>query len=89
MSRVSSGIPIFALTPNESTCRKVTLYRGVYPVLFSVDSADHATLNREAVALLERNGVITPGDTVIITKGNLEVQGSTNMLKIVRVGDVG
>lgn len=89
MSRVSSGIPIFALTPNESTCRKVTLYRGVYPVLFSIESTDHATLNKEAIALLERNGVVKPGDTVIITKGNVEVQGSTNMLKIVRVGDVG
>jgi pyruvate kinase len=89
MSRVSSGIPIFALTPNEETCRKVTLYRGVYPVLFSVESSDHATLNKESIALLERKGVITAGDMVIITKGNVEVQGSTNMLKIVRVGDVG
>lgn len=88
MSRVSSGIPIFALTPNDATCRKVTLYRGVYPVSFSVDQNDHAILNKEAIALLERKGVIETGDTVIITKGNVEVQGSTNMLKIVRVGDM-
>ncbi|HHO59151.1 MAG TPA: pyruvate kinase, partial [Thiotrichales bacterium] len=31
MSRISSGIPIFALTPRRGTLRKVTLYRGVYP----------------------------------------------------------
>lgn len=89
MSRVSSGIPIFAMTPNEATCRKVTLYRGVYPVLFSVEKKDQMMLNKASIALLERKGVIKTGDTVIITKGNVEVQGSTNMLKIVRVGDVG
>jgi len=86
MSRISSGIPIFALTPNEATCRKVTLYRGVYPILFAVDNSDHTILNKAAIALLESKGVITTGDTVIITKGNVEVQGSTNMLKLVQVG---
>ena len=34
MSRISSGIPIFALTSHVETRRKVTLYRGVYPVSF-------------------------------------------------------
>jgi pyruvate kinase len=32
MSRISSGIPIYALTPRLSTLSRVTLYRGVYPV---------------------------------------------------------
>jgi pyruvate kinase len=89
MSRVSSGIPIFAMTPNEATCRKVTLYRGVYPVLFSVEKKDQMMLNKASIALLERKGIVKTGDTVIITKGSVEVEGSTNMLKIVRVGDVG
>ena len=88
MSRISSGIPIFALTPHVATRRKVTLYRGVYPVSFKVDHADHASLNLEAVQELQRRGVVRDGDIVIITKGDLEVQGSTNALKLVRVGDM-
>jgi len=88
MSRISSGIPIFALTPHDETLGKVTLYRGVYPVSFKVDHTDHAMLNLEAIQELQRSGVVSDGDTVIITKGDLEVQGSTNSLKLVRVGDM-
>jgi len=88
MSRISSGIPIFALTPNDKTSRKMTLYRGVYPVKFAVEERGHATLNNAVIALLERNGVVEIGDTVILTKGNARLEGSTNTLKIVRVGDV-
>ncbi len=88
MSRMSSGIPIFAMTPHVETRRKVTLYRGVYPVSFTVDHDDHATLNKEAIDELQRRGVVHEGDIVIITKGDLEVQGSTNALKLVRVGDL-
>ena len=36
MSRIRSDIPIFAFTRHEVTRRRVTLYRGVYPVLFDV-----------------------------------------------------
>lgn len=88
MSRVSSGIPIFALTPHVSTRRRVTLYRGVYPVSFVFEHADHAALNKEAIEELQRRGVVHEGDIVIITKGDLEVQGSTNAIKIVRVGEL-
>ncbi len=88
MSRMSSGIPIFALTPHVETRRKVTLYRGVYPVSFTVDHDDYSALNKEAIDELQRRGVVRDGDLVIITKGDLEVQGSTNSLKLVRVGDM-
>lgn len=88
MSRISSGIPIFGLTPHIATRRKMTLYRGVYPVSFTVAHNDHATLNLEAVDELKRRGVVRDGDIVIITKGDLEAQGSTNAMKLVRVGDM-
>tara|TARA_R110002050_G_scaffold268113_1_gene410074 strand:- start:126401 stop:127873 length:1473 start_codon:yes stop_codon:yes gene_type:complete len=88
MSRISSGIPIFALTPHVETLGKVTLYRGVYPVSFKVEHTDHATLNLEAIQELQRSGLVSDGDIVIITKGDLEVQGSTNALKLVCVGDM-
>jgi pyruvate kinase len=90
MSRISSGIPIYALTSYVETRRKVTLYRGVYPVSFEVPSdLDRATVNREAIDELLRRGAVRDGDLVIITRGDLMgVRGGTNAMTIVRVGDV-
>ena len=89
MSRVSSGIPIFALTPHVATCRRMSLFRGVYPISFTVDHDDYTALNKEAIDELQRQGVVRDGDLVIITKGELEEKGGTNALKLVRVGDMG
>lgn len=89
MSRISSSIPIYALTTHIKTSRKVTLYRGVYPVGFSIPNADHAQVNRDVVNELVRCGEVKDGDLVIITKGDLMgVMGGTNAMKIVRVGDM-
>ena len=89
MSRISSGIPIYALTSHVGTRRKVTLYRGVYPISFSTNTRDHAAINIEAVDELKRRGVVRDGDLVILTKGDLMGQlGGTNAMKILRVGDV-
>ncbi len=89
MSRISSGIPIYALTRHVETRRKVTLYRGVYPVSFEETTKDHAVLNKEAIDELLRRGAVREGDLVIITKGDLTgVMGGTNALKIVRVGEL-
>jgi len=88
MSRISSGIPIFAMTRHVETRRKVTLYRGVYPVSFDVTTPDHATVNKEAIDELMRRGAVRDGDLVIITKGDLMgVHGGTNAMKIIRVGE--
>ena len=87
MSRISSGIPIFALTSSVKTRRKVTLYRGVYPISYTLNSEDHVRINKEAIDELKRLGVVCNGDIVIITKGDCELRGSTNTLKLARVGE--
>jgi pyruvate kinase len=88
MSRISSGIPIFAMTRLVETRRKVTLYRGVYPVSFDVTTPDHATVNSEAIDELVRRGAVRNGDMIIITKGDLMgVHGGTNAMKIITVGE--
>ena len=87
MSRITSSVPIYALTGHAETRRKVTLYRGVYPVAFQITTSDHATLNREAMDELRRRGTVRDGDMVIITKGDLSgVMGGTNAMKIAVVG---
>ncbi len=87
MSRISSGVPIYALTSHVEIRRKVTLYRGVYPVVFEITTSDHAEVNRAAIEELRRRGTVRDGDLVIITKGDLTgVMGGTNAMKIAVVG---
>ena len=89
MSRISSAIPIYALSRHESTNRKVNLYRGVFPVYFPTIHTNHAEANQEAVELMRKRGAVEEGDLVIITKGDLMgTGGGTNALKIVEVGNM-
>ena len=89
MSRISSGIPIYALTRHIRTSRRLTLYRGVYPVHFEPDPTCHTENNRQVVEFLLREGIVEHDDRVIITKGDLDgVMGGTNAMKIIRVGDL-
>lgn len=88
MSRISSGIPIFALTRHVETRRKVTLYRGVYPVSFELTSDDIQESNCEIVDELLRRGTVRNGDEIIITKGDRRgISGGTNLMKILKVGN--
>ncbi len=88
MSRISSAVPIYALTPHVETRRKVTLYRGVYPVGFSLTSTDPERIMTEAIDELRRRGAVRDGDLVILSIGEpLAKPGGTNTMKIVRVGD--
>jgi len=87
MSRISSGIPVFAFTRHVSTMRKVRLYRGVYPVLFDITHTDVLEANKEIIEDLRDQGVVEDGDYIIITKGDLKgLRGGTNNLKIIQVG---
>jgi pyruvate kinase len=87
MSRISSGIPIFAFTRHIGTMRRVRLYRGVYPIHFDITHTDVLEANKEIIQDLREQGVVDDGDYVIITKGDLQgLRGGTNNLKIVQVG---
>jgi pyruvate kinase len=89
MSRVNSSIPIYGLSRHTGTLRRMTLYRGVYPLAFDATHIDRRILNQAAVMELQHRNILKNGDLVIITKGDLiGVHGRTNSLKIVTVGDV-
>jgi len=88
MSRISSGIPIYALTSHVATRRKVTLFRGVYPVSFDVPGGDAQDINKAIVDEMLQRGAVRKGDLLIITKGDTNgVMGGTNVMKILRVGE--
>lgn len=89
MSRISSGLPIYALTPHVETRRKVTLYRGVYPVSFELeDGSTDLSVNKDAIDELRRRGAVRDGDLVILTRGDtMGTHGGTNNMRILRVGE--
>ncbi len=89
MSRISSGIPIFALSRNVATQRKMALYRGVYPLPFDVTKTSREDVNKSAVRVVKQRGWVAEGDLVILTKGDLMgVHGGSNAMKILEVGKV-
>ncbi len=89
MSRVSSAVPIYAMTPSAQTQSKVTLYRGVFPVAFEQKSSDPPVVMKQAVDELRRRGAVRDDDLVILTIGEpLAKPGGTNTMKIIRVSDL-
>ncbi|MDE2449754.1 MAG: pyruvate kinase [Gammaproteobacteria bacterium] len=87
MSRIRSDIPIYAFTRHEKTRRRVTIYRGVYPVIFDVtSSASTGALYGALFSRLLELDLVKRKDLVILTKGELSgVQGGTNSMQILQV----
>jgi pyruvate kinase len=87
MSRIRSDIPIYAFTRHEPTRRRVTIYRGVYPVIFDVTRASSTgELYGALFSRLLELDLVKRKDLVILTKGELSgVQGGTNSMQILQV----
>jgi len=86
MSRMRSDIPIFAFTRHKTTRRRVTLYRGVYPVHFDVTHTDSERLHQDMFDKLLDLHQVNTGDLLVFTQGDLKgIAGGTNMMKILRV----
>ncbi len=86
MSRMRSDIPIYAFTRHAATQRRVTLYRGVYPVEFDVTHPRPERIYAEIFERLLGDGLAAEGDLIIVTKGEFEgISGGTNSMKILKV----
>ncbi|WP_410498983.1 pyruvate kinase [Chitinibacter sp. S2-10] len=88
MSRVISGVPIYALTPEAETYSRLSLFRDVEPVMLSHDNTDRESLLLRAEAEMLRRGIVVPGDLIAFTFGDVVgALGGTNCLKIVKAGE--
>jgi pyruvate kinase len=85
MSRHSIKVPIFGLTSQVASERRMTLYRNVQPIIMPKMTDRDAALAKAEALLVER-GVLRPGDTYAITCGEpMGHPGGTNMLKVCQV----
>lgn len=86
MSRISSGVPIFAMAPDSEICRRVTMYRGVIPILLKAPQGHSIDANQAAITKLKQLEIVNQDDLVIITIGEMTGQhGGTNTMKILQV----
>ncbi len=86
MSRQKIHVPIFGITSQIRSQRRMAMYRNVTPLLMP-SFADRDEALKHAEELLVESGVLKPGDTYGITCGEpMGYPGGTNMLKVVRVG---
>jgi len=89
MSRVQSNIPIYAMTQNIKTARRICLYKGVQSIKLDKLEENHAQANMQVIGLMKKIGTVKKADLVIITKGDLlGTSGGTNAMKVVEVGNM-
>jgi len=90
MSRLDSGVPIYALTSSEASRRRMCLYREVHPLLMAHHAQEREALLLEAEQKLLDAGIVEKGDLIVLTIGEpIGKAGGTNTLKLVRVGEHG
>ena len=86
MSRMTTTLPIVALSRHQDTLNMMALYRGVKPVYFDSRDSEPGKLKNDVMEALKAIGQIAPGDTVVMTYGDeMEKIGATNAMKIVKV----
>lgn len=88
LSRADPEVPIYALSPDKISRRKLTLHRGVYPFPIEQENKNRDEILREMEQVLLQEKVVSNGDLVLLTFGEpFGSSGGTNTLKIVKIGE--
>lgn len=86
MSRLSSGLPIFALSHRSETLQKLSLCRGVIPLFFDATAFDEDSVEARAIEFLLDGHYLQKNDSILLTRGAVMGRaGSTNIMKILPV----
>ena len=77
--------PVLAATPDDRTFRRLCLVWGCTPLLIpTIDDFDG--MESAALQAAQASGVVSQGDTVVLTAGiPLHVAGTTNLIKVYTV----
>jgi pyruvate kinase len=87
MSRLRSPIPILAMTPDRGTYNRLALSWGIEPMITPMVSHTDEMVKQADHLLLDSGRAIT-GDNVMIVAGSPPgIPGSTNAMRVHRVGD--
>lgn len=85
ISRFRPRQPIIALSPNETTVRRLTLFWGCHPRLMSSPKDTDDMIESVLRSALD-TGYVSKGDLVVITSGHpVWVPGTTNVVRVQRI----
>lgn len=88
VSKYRPKTPIIAVTPNDSTLRKLSLVWGVYPVK-GADATTTDEMLTSAISTSLENNYVKQGDLVVITAGiPVGKSGKTNLMKVHVIGGI-
>ena len=86
MSRLSSGLPIYAVSRHRDTCNRMSLYRGIIPLHYDICQATEQDPYAEALSVVQQQSTLKAGDWVTVTCGDISGAGGlTNTLKILQL----
>ncbi len=86
LARHRPPVPILALTPSESTRRRLTLAWNTQSVLLPrIRSVDE--MMRLGLELVQAKGLIRRGDRLVISAGIANIPEATNLLRVIQVGE--
>jgi pyruvate kinase len=86
MSRITTSLPIIAMSRHSATLNVMALYRGVKPVYFDSTNSKQGFITHDVINTLKEKGLVEVGDQFIFTYGDqMETVGATNVCKIVTV----
>jgi pyruvate kinase len=88
VSRYRPPVPIYAVTPSEIAARQLLIHYGVFPILApEVGSTDEMLAQMDRV-LIERSH-LREGDIVVFVAGQpVGRPGTTNLMKLHRIGEL-
>ena len=87
ISRCRPPVPVYAITPHDTTARQLSISYGVIPILApDVSNTDEMMAQMDRV--LVEKGILKKGELVVFVAGQpVGRPGSTNLMKLHRLGD--
>ncbi|MCH5193684.1 MAG: pyruvate kinase [Oscillospiraceae bacterium] len=87
LSKFRPKCMIISCTPNEVVLRQMNMSWGIVP-LYMEEKENTDELFDSAIIAAKNAGLVTNGDTVVLTAGlPLGIEGKTNMLKVAEIGE--
>ena len=86
MSRHHSTVPIYAVTANIHTVRKLSLVNNVFPLFFDYHLSEFNAVNDQVLAHLLTLGLLENNTFVLLTRGHsIGQSGGTNCMEILKI----
>ena len=87
LSRADCFVPIYAMSPDIFTRRKLTLHRNVFPFEIIQQDRSRDEIFADIEKILKRAALVDVGEEVLVTYGEpFGTLGGTNSLKVISIG---